>query len=150
MKGGTWDPPRYRFAHRILFVPSEEELDALIAGCGSKTSTFLRLLKERAMRAGEPKKLLWIDIDFQSETLRVTPEKGSEPRIFGVSNTLISVLSSLKRRSNRKSVFAKDLRTIRKVFEKQRANIARKLQNPRLLQIHFHTFRHCEATMLYH
>ncbi|MBS7649143.1 site-specific integrase [Candidatus Bathyarchaeota archaeon] len=27
---------------------------------------------------------------------------------------------------------------------------ARKLQNPRINQIHFHTFRHWKATMLYH
>ena len=33
---------------------------------------------------------------------------------------------------------------------KQRKRIANKLQNPRLLQIHFHTFRHWKGTMLYH
>jgi hypothetical protein len=47
-------------------------------------------------------------------------------------------------------VFAKDLKTIRRVFERKRANIARKIQNPRLRQIHFHTFLHWKATTLYH
>jgi hypothetical protein len=41
-------------------------------------------------------------------------------------------------------VFANDIRTIRRVFERQGANIARELQNPRLLRIRFQAFRHYE------
>ena len=35
-------------------------------------------------------------------------------------------------------------------FESQRKKLANKLQNPRLLRITFHTFRHWKATMEYH
>jgi len=35
-------------------------------------------------------------------------------------------------------------------FYKSRKRIARKLQNPRIASIHFHTLRHWKATMLYH
>jgi hypothetical protein len=35
-------------------------------------------------------------------------------------------------------------------FGKTRKKLAEKLQNPRLLRIHCHTFRHRKATMLYH
>jgi len=153
MIGGTWEPPRYKYASKLPFIPKEEELDALIAGCGPKTATFLQLLKETAMRAGEAHRLRWSNIDFENGTVRVEPEKGSEPRIFKLSGKLLNMLATL-RANNKVSdpdrVFAKDLRTIRRVFEKQRANIARKLQNPRLRRIHFHTFRHWKATMLYH
>lgn len=153
MVGGTWTPPRYQFASTLPFIPTEEELDALIAGCGPKTSTFLQLLKETAMRAGEAHKLRWSNIDFKNGTVRVTPEKGSNPRIFKLSSKLLGMLLNLKAKNRVRDperIFAKDLRTVRKVFEKQRVNIARKLQNPRLLRIHFHTFRHWKATMLYH
>lgn len=153
MRGGTWEPPRYKFASKLPFIPTEAELDSLIAGCGPKTSTFNQLLKETAMRAGEAHKLRWTDIDFERGTIRVTPEKGSNPRIFKLSNKLLNMLSSVKTRNrvtDPNRIFAKDLRTVRRVFEKQRRNLARKLQNPRLLQIHFHTFRHWKATMLYH
>jgi len=64
MKGGTWDPPRYRVIEKLPFIPTEAELDALIAACGTKTSTFLRLLKETAARAGEIASLRWEDVDF--------------------------------------------------------------------------------------
>jgi integrase len=35
-------------------------------------------------------------------------------------------------------------------FTEARRRLAEKLQNPRLLQIHFHTLRHWRATMEYH
>lgn len=85
MTNGTWDPPRYKCVSKLPFIPKEQELDALIAGCGPKTSTILQLLKETAMRIGEAHQLRWTDTDFESRTIRVTPEKGSNPRIFKVT-----------------------------------------------------------------
>jgi integrase len=35
-------------------------------------------------------------------------------------------------------------------LDKTRKRLAERLQNPRLLRIHYHTFRHWKATMLYH
>lgn len=150
MIGGSWTPPHFQVVESLPFIPTEVELDALIAGCGRKTSTFLQLLKETAMRAGEAHRLRWTDVDFESGTVRVTPEKGSKPRIFKLSSTLLQMLLRLKRQSSSVCVFSKNLRDRRRLFQKQRAHIARKLQNPRLLQVHFHTFRHWKATMLYH
>ena len=40
--------------------------------------------------------------------------------------------------------------TLRTGFGHQRKRIARKLNNPRLMKIHFHTLRHWKATTLYH
>ncbi len=153
MVGGTWSPPAYRYSSKLPFIPIEAELDALVNGCGPKTSIFLQILKETGIRAGEAQRLRWADIDFERCTIRVTPEKGSEPRIIKVSSNLISRLLTLRSRNrvrDSERIFANDLRTIRKVFERQRENIARKLQNQRIKQIHFHTFRHWKATMLYH
>lgn len=150
MAGGSWKPPKYRVVEKLPFIPMEEELDALIAGCGPVTSTFLQLLKETAMRAGEADKLKWTDVDFKRRTLRATPEKGSKPRIFKLSNKLIDMLSAQRRRSNTEKVFTGKRKHRRQNFQKQRATLARKLQNPGLRQIKFHTFRHWKATMLYH
>jgi len=149
MHNKTWDPPRYRVAQKLPFIPTEEELDSLIAGCGPKTSTFLQLLKETGARAGEAHSLKWTYIDFEAGTVRITPEKGSNPRIFKLSSKLLSRLISLKGKGSN-WVFSKHLRTQRRLFQKQRANLSRKLQNPRLQQIHFHTFRHWKATTEYH
>lgn len=150
MSGRTWDPPRYQVVERLPFIPTEEEIDALIAGCSQKTSTFLQLLKETAMRSGKAQRLRWTDIDFVTGTIRVTPEKGSKPRIFHISNRLLSMLGALRARGDQERVFGGDLRWRRRLFENQRDALARKLQNPRLKMITFHTFRHWKATMLYH
>jgi integrase len=47
-------------------------------------------------------------------------------------------------------VFNPNVNTIRKCFLKQRKRIDRTLQNPRLNQISFHTFRHWKASIEYH
>jgi site-specific recombinase XerC len=59
------------------------------------------------------------------------------------------MLNALKAKNSSDRIFSKHLRTQRRLFAKQRTNLARKLQNPRLLQIHFHTFCHWKATTEY-
>ena len=48
------------------------------------------------------------------------------------------------------SVFTGSLKSMKTTFLKTRKRLAANLQNPRLLKISFHTFRHWKATMLYH
>jgi len=43
---------------------------------------------------------------------------------------------------NPNKIFAKDLNTVERVFLYQRKQLAAKLGNPRLEQIHFHSIRH--------
>jgi len=149
MIGGKWDPPRYKFRCKLPFIPLESEIDQLIAGCSRRVSVFLQLLKETAMRAGEAWQLRWTDMDFETGTIRVIPEKGSKPRIFKLSNKLVAMLNALPRNSDR--IFGGgSVSYLRRTFERQRKRLAFKLGNPRLQQITFHTLRHWKATMLYH
>jgi len=145
-----WTRPKYKQCEKIPFIPYEEEIDALISGCGRKTAAFLKLLKETAMRFGEARKLKWTDIDFKNNLITCNePKKGSRPRIFKVSNDLIAMLDNLKKTSV--YVFGNVGPHALKVnFYKQRKRLASKLQNPRLLRISFHTIRHWKATMEYH
>jgi len=149
MSGWTWIPPIYKETRKLPFIPSELEIDQLIASCGKKTATFLQTLKETAMRAGEASNLEWVDVDIDQKVIRVTPEKNSNPRIFKVSNKLIGMLKGLPKKS--KKVFGEiTLVSLRGTFCSSRRIAAEKLQNPRILQIHFHTLRHWKATTLYH
>ena len=150
MSGGKWDPPRYKRIRKLPFIPTEAEVDQLIAGCGPKTATLLQLLKETGMRIGEAWRLQWTEVDMVSNTVRVTPEKGSNPRIFKLSGKLMAMLDAVHRRTKNNRVFSKSLKSQRRSFEKQRRNLARKLKNPRIREITFHTFRHFKATMEYH
>ena len=152
MTGGSWRPPSFERTESLPFIPYEEEIDALIAGCSRPISAFLQLLKETGMRAGEAYNLRWEDIDPERRTIMIKPEKKSHPRIFSVSEKLIGMLLQLKNgRDRRGGLFGYgSLRNLRRTFERQRRRLAYKLKNPRLQRITFHTLRHWKATMLYH
>jgi len=147
MQGKTWNPPRYQSARKLPFIPTEDEVNNLIAGCNKKTATFLQLLKETGMRCGEAAMLQWTDFDFQNKTVNITPEKGSEPRQLRMSTQLIAMLNSLPK--EKAKPFAGSHRHFARHFRSQRKRIACKLKNERILKIHFHTLRHWKATMEY-
>ena len=90
----------------------------------------------------------WTDIDFVAWKVRITPEKGSNPRTLPISETLIRMLNRLPRtaESNRVWIY-KSTYYLDKQFRRQRKRVAKNLVNPRILQIHFHTLRHWRATM---
>ncbi len=148
-KNMHWEPPKVVVTRKIPFIPTEEEIDALIAGCGYKTSTLLRLLKETGMRIGEALRLRWIDVDFQRRIIILNqPEKNGYARMFQVSSELIGMLSKLPKNAER--IFNSSLGSVSSCFYSQRKRLAMKLGNPRLLKIGFHTLRHWKATMEYH
>jgi integrase len=149
MVGLSWQPPRYKQPKKLPFIPTEKELDDLIAGCSKKMSVYLQLLKETGVRRGEAYQLRWTDIDLVNRTVRITPEKGSNPRIFRISENLARKLGSLPKNSLRVFDYLSP-DSLSKSYRKQRKRIAHKLGNPRLLRITFHTFRHWKATMEYY
>jgi len=58
------------------------------------------------------------------------------------------MLNALSKDSS--TIFPPNADVMRKSFQRQRKQLAFKLQNPRLMQISFHTLRHYKATMEYH
>ena len=131
------------------FLPTEDELNSLIACTGKTISTLLLLLKETGMRLGEALRLQQTDIDLERNAIILNaPEKHSEPRIFKVSTTLMGKLAQLPKTSN--WLFENHLRqSVAQNFRLQRKRIAAKLGNPRVEKIHFHTLRHWKATTEY-
>jgi len=148
MKGITWTKPNYQRNETLPFVPTEKEIDALINGTGKKVSTVLQALKETGFRIGELWKCKWTDIDEEKSTLKCIAEKHGTPRETRISAKLISRLNALPKTNQ--YIFGKtSLNGIRWTFDRQKTALAKKLQNPRLKQIHFHTLRHYYATRLF-
>ena len=135
---------------KLPWIPLESEIDQLIAGCSRKVATFLQLLKETGVRCGEAWKLKWIDIDMERGVVTCNaPEKHGRPRQFKMSGKLTAMLNMLPKTSQ--TVWGNTiLNYFRQNFMNQRKRIAFKLQNPRINQITFHTFRHFYGTMEYH
>jgi integrase len=152
MLGGTWDKPTYKSVPKLPFIPQQSELNTLIAGCSPRMACFLELLKQTGMRPGEAWQLLWTDIDTVTRTVRITPEKGSNPRIFHISAKLIAMLESQPRNHGERVFSTAGMRLDHHSdhLRLQRKRTAHKLKNPRIQRITFKTFRHWKATMEYH
>ena len=147
--GGIWKKPVYSPQRPVPFLPYERELDCLIDAAQKKLSTYLRLLKETGMRANEAWPLKYIDIDIERNIITLNQtEKHGVPRNFKVTPALICMLNALPKKSDR--VFNGSFLGFSKSFRNFRSRTANKMQNPRLIKIHFHTYRHWFASMLYH
>jgi len=143
-----WRPPFYKQTPSIPFVPTEKEIDALINGCTKKVATTLQALKETGFRIGELWSCKWTDLDIEKNTIKCRAEKHGLPREIRISQKLMNMLNALPK--NNEYIFSHtNLDNHRWNFDKQKKALAKKLQNPRLEQIHFHTLRHYYATRLF-
>jgi integrase len=142
-----WKPPKYSDEHEIPYIPAEAELDQLISALGKKTATFCQLLKETGARAGEIASLKWTSFDFETKKVRIKAEKGSNSRVLPLSMKALEMLCNLPR--NKETIFS-NADDMRSCFFLQRRRAAKKLGNPKLILIHFHTFRHWKATTEQH
>lgn len=156
--GKTWKAPKYIPEEKIYFIPTETEVDQLIANSGKTLAPLLQTLKETGARIGEIAKLQWSDIDYERKTISINhPEKRSLPRILPMSEKLKNMLQTLQKLPypviyDPNSVFCSHTTQhgLRVIFDHTRKRTAQKLGNPRIMKIHFHTFRHYKGTMMYH
>jgi integrase len=148
--GIPFTPPKYIINQKLPFIPLETEIDSLIIASPKRLATALQLLKEIPIRIGEALALKWTDIDFERNGIYVnTTEKNGKPRAFKISTKLMNMLNALSRKGEH--VFGKaNYGFMENQFTTTRKRLATRLQNPRLMQIHFHTLRHWKATMEYH
>jgi integrase len=146
----TWEKPLYKPREKIPFIPTEQELDQLISSTGWKISVILQIAKETAMRIGEILRLRWENVDPQRRVIIIDdPEKGSKPGISPITQNLIERILRLPKTTDRIFGTTK-VTTATSTLTQARKRIAQKLNNPRLLRITFHTFRHWKATVEYH
>jgi len=150
-----FEKPNYRRIERLPFVPLESEIDQLISGAGRKTGTFLQLLKETGMRAGEAWNVKWRDLDLERNAVNIAPEKNSNPRQTRISIQLMAMLNRLPRRyeyvfRNPKIDPLRSMEVFRRSAARQRRRTSERLENPRIRDITFKTMRHWKATTEYH
>ena len=103
------------------------------------------------MRSGEAIELTWIDVDFQKRTITCNmPEKGGNARVItNLSEKLLAMIKRLPQGNKRVFGFTTK-NSLKAMFTRERRRLAFKLQNSRLLEIHFHTMRYWRGTQEYH
>jgi integrase len=146
--GKKWTPPKYTKETPLPFIPTEMEIDSLISASKQKTATLLQFLKETASRIGEATQLEWTQLDLERKIVYIKAEKGSNSRNLPISTKLIAMLNNIPKINNK--VFQYNRHALTNTLWELRRRTAKKLNNPRLNKIHFHTFRHWKATMEYH
>ncbi len=148
-KGFQFEMPRVSDTEpQLPFVPTEAELDSLIAGSGKKLASLLQLLKETGCRIGEAQRAEWTDLDPESCIFNIRAEKGSRNRQCKLSQKLVAMLNRLPKEN--KLVFGgTHTGVFRNSLDSVRKRQASKLENPRLLKIHLHSFRHWKACHVY-
>jgi integrase/transposase-like protein len=148
MEGLSWKRPHYVQPERLPFVPTEAELDQLIASCGKKLSVFLQGLKDTGADPGELAALEPTDINAENRTVQIRPVKRHNPRVLKVSREFINRLQTLKSYQMSQRIFNQGI--LSTCLNSQRKRAAQKFGNPRLQKISFTTFRHWKGTMEYH
>jgi len=143
----SWRAPKYCSDSEIPYIPTETELDQLIAGLGKKTGIFCQVLKDTGARAGEIAQLRWQDIDFGQRRVRIKAEKNSNSRVLPLSAKTIDMLCLMPRIKERIFSTAENMRSN---FFIQRRALAKRIANPNLILIHFQTFRHWKGTTEQH
>ena len=153
MKGFDYTFTNYKERDHLLpYIPSEKELDQLIAACNPYYASFLQMMKETAFRPGEVQLLSLNDIDLERGVVTLnTPLKGSRPRQAKLSDRLLAMI---KRTSDGLSItdviWSRSYNTMHRTYYNKRRQLSEKLQNPNFMKIPFKTFRHWKATMEYH
>jgi integrase len=148
--GKTWYKPKYQRQEKIYFIPTEQELDALI-NSSRVLAPLLQTLKETGMRIGEAYTVEWTDTDTERRTVTVNhPEKGSLPRVLPISQKCADMIKTINKTLPRPFARNVKLKGLKVTFEQARKRTAIRLANPRLLKITFHTFRHWKATTEYY
>ncbi len=95
--GKKWIKPKYANEERYPYIPTEQEIDQIIASSSTKYATALLTLKETGMRTDELMKLQWTNLSTERKTLTITPSKRSNPRILPISEKLIALLNKSPR-----------------------------------------------------
>ncbi len=149
MRGKDWNMPRLRPQQKLGFCPTQRTVNQAIAGFGKKVSIKAQLIAETGMRSGEADNMEWSQINFETATITVIPEKGSNPTVKKVSRELLGRIQTLPKTSSK--VFGiRNPNTMITNLRQQRLRLAKKLGNPELLRLTFVSIRHYYGTKLYH
>ena len=144
----SWRKPHYKQQESLFYVPDEKELDALISAARSKRMTaFLKCLKETYADPGEILALRWKDLSKNIININ-HPVKGHLPGQIKISDELAAMLNTLPKKAER--IFPTTYQSIAQCMRKLRKATARKLQNPRILNITFKSYRHFGGSWLAH
>ena len=146
-----WEPPKVTYEPKQAFIPTQDELKLFLESAGHVTGAFLEVAYDTGARVGEISKLRWTDLNTENHSISINnPEKNSRSRTIQVrEKTIVKILTLSKKYDP--YIFNPDPKIARSNFADLRQHLVRLHDNPRLKQIHLHTFRyHFAHTLIKH
>jgi integrase len=139
------DPVKVDYQPREPFIPTTEEVHALIFVAGKRTATFLQVAVTTGAREGEICRLKWKEINSKDLTISINdPEKRSNTRTIPVPEKTVAMISALSRKYG-ENIFNPKSSAARNNLVYLRRKLVDVQKNPRFLQVHLHSFRHYYA-----
>lgn len=148
----TWRRPRYQRDDQPPYVPTEEEVNILIANAGKKYALALSILRGTSMRPIELHRSTLAWYDLTRGLVNVETAKGGRGRTLELKPRTLAMLKEYVGKYNlglNDMIFA-TVKTMRGEFRNIKHRTAEKLQRPELLRISLYSFRHFFCTILYH
>ena len=147
-----WQQPIIKRSSQPPYVPTTEEITALVSDAGKKYSLILNVMKDTGIRPIEIErtKLKWLDLN--RGTINVETAKHGNGRTLKLKDYTLAMLKEYIGINNfnlNDNIFPK-VKTMRRVFTTLRTRTAGKLKRPEIRKISMYSFRHYFATMLYH
>lgn len=141
----TWDRPTYHQNEIEIIAPDEKDLDLLISAASKRFATFLLCLKETFADPSEVLACKWSEL--KGYVLYINhPVKRHYPGHYELSARLVGMINALPRENER--IFPTNYRVAANSMRMLRRRVARKFNNPTVLQISLKSFRHWGGSML--
>ena len=150
--GLIWRRPKYERDNQPPYVPTEEEVNIIIANAGKKYALALSILRDTGMRPIELHRSTLAWYDLTRGTVRIETAKHGAGRTLELKTRTLAMLKEYVGKHNvglNDRIFA-TVKTMRREFGNIKRRTAKKLQRPELLRISLYSFRHFFGTMTYH
>ncbi len=149
----SWNKPFYQRYDKLPRIPKTEHLNVIIANGSPRMALILSILKDLGMR---PIEITWLkvkEIDLETGLTNITSAKHCIGRTLKLKSKTLDMLKQYINKKELKQndrLFPTKSKTISENYRRIRNKLAKKLQNPTIVQIRLYDFRHHYATMLYH
>jgi integrase len=144
--------PRYRRDHKLPRVPTEEKINLILGHASRKYVIIYKIAMECGLRPVEIGNLTLNDIDLDKGILSVYSAKNGNPRVLKLKNDTLALLTAHVKSRNfslNDRIFP-SAGVISNTYERLKASVAKKLNDPELKKIRLYDLRHYYATMLYY
>ena len=147
-----WNQPFYQRYDKQPRIPTEQQINAIIADASNRLSLALSIIRDLGLR---PIELTWLklrDIDLNSGTVTITSAKYCRGRTLKIRPQTLAMLRAYVLKKNKGQndlLFPMKSASLSRNYNVVRNRVSEKLQDPAIRTIRLYDFRHWKASTEY-